>query len=193
MNGGRLGVLAAAFAGAVLVGCGSDSDSASAASDGAGSASAKASVDAAGHPLSSPAEDPGTVAFESELLRLVNEYRLSRGINTLADSSALRAAARAHSQHMALHKFFSHTSPEGLSPGERLALLDIPWSSVGENIAAGYATPQAVFDAWLASPGHRKNIESDAWTHAGVGFAQDSAPTDDVPHTYYWTQNFVRR
>jgi uncharacterized protein YkwD len=194
MNGGGAGILAALIAGAALVGCGSDSDAAPvsvAVESSAGSA--KTSVDAGGHPLSSATDDVGTMAFETELLRLVNEYRVSRGLAPLTDSGALRAAARAHSQHMALHGFFSHTSPEGLSPAERLTLVDIPWTSVGENIAAGYTTPQAVFDAWLASPGHRQNIESEAWTHAGVGYALDGSPTEESPHVHYWTQNFIRR
>jgi uncharacterized protein YkwD len=93
---------------------------------------------------------------------------------------------------MIVHGFFSHTSPEGLSPGDRLTRNGIAWSSVGENIAAGYATPQAVFDAWLASPGHRQNIESEQWTHTGVGYALDRAPSDDFPHTHLWTQAFVQ-
>lgn len=188
-------MLATAIAVAVLVGCGAETSpsSASAATTEGAPAAAKSSVDAGGHPLSSVTDDPGTLGFETELLRLVNEYRAARGLQPLADSTSVRAAARAHSQHMAMHRFFSHTSPEGLAPGDRLSSSGIDWGSVGENIAAGYASPQAVLDAWLASPGHRKNIESETWTHAGVGYAIDPAPTDDAPHVYYWTQDFVRR
>ena len=193
---GRLaGTLSAALAGILLVGCGAETDSGniSVAPGEAKQGTATTSIEVEAHPLSSASDDPGTLAFESELMRLINDYRVARGLNALIDSPALRAAARAHSRHMALHGFFSHTSPEGLSPGDRLALNDISWDSVGENIAAGYATPQAVFDAWMASPGHRENIESDAWTHAGAGYALDAAPSDDSPHTHYWTQNFLRR
>lgn len=192
-----LSLAGAAAAFAFLVGCGSSSDPdtvSSSAETSSGNAK-KASVDAGGHPLSAPTEDPGTLTYESELLRLVNDYRVAKGLNALVDSPSLSAAARAHSRHMVLHQFFSHASPEGLSPGDRLGLNGIAWASVGENIAAGpgYATPQAVFDAWLASPGHRETLESERWTHVGTGYAMDAAPPEEFPHVHFWTQNFVRR
>jgi uncharacterized protein YkwD len=192
MNAG--GVLGLAAAAAFFVGCGSPSDpeKVSASEATASDKSASASIDAGDHPLSVPTDDPGTLTFETEVLRLVNDYRVSRGLNALVDSAALRDSARAHSRHMVLHRFFSHTSPEGLEPGDRLTRNGIGWTSVGENVATGYATPQAVFEAWLASPGHRANIESDRWTHAGVGYALDGAPTAEFPQVHYWTQNFLR-
>jgi uncharacterized protein YkwD len=58
----------------------------------------------------------------------------------------------------------------------------------GENIAAGYSSPQTAFDAWMASPGHKENIERDGWTYSGVGYWYDSAST----YQWYWTQNFTR-
>lgn len=182
-------------AAALLTGCGSPSDPekpllSSGVSTKAGAAAL--SVDAGGHPLSSPTDDPGTLAFETEVTRLVNDYRVSIGLAPLADSTELRGTARAHSRHMILHRFFSHTSPEGLSPGDRLNANGIGWTTVGENIAADYATPQAVFDAWMASPGHRENIESDQWTHVGTGYALDASPSEEFPHGHVWTQNFLR-
>lgn len=188
-------ILLALSGGAVWAGCGSPSDPepGSAAAGASAEKGAAEAVDGGGHPLSATTDDSGTLMFESELIRRVNDYRVARGLNALVDSPSLRAAARAHSKHMVLHRFFSHASPEGYSPGDRLTLLGIPWTSVGENIAAGYATPQAVFDAWLASPGHRENIESEQWTHAGVGYGLDGAPSEEFPHAHFWTQNFVRR
>jgi len=178
------------LAAAVGVGCGRESEAAPA--DGSAASSAKPVLDAGGHPLSAPTDDPGTLTFETELTRLVNDFRVSKGLNPLVDSPPMRDVARAHSRHMIVHRFFSHTSPEGLSPGDRLTLDGTAWTSVGEDIAAGYATPQAVFDAWLASPGHRANIESDQWTHTGAGYALDREPSDEFPHAHVWTQDFVR-
>jgi len=188
-----LGILSGLLGAGLWAGCDSSS--------GAGNASAqpetaavspKGSVDVGGHPLSSPTTDPGTLTFEAELVKLVNDYRVSRGLSPLADSSEVSDAARAHSQHSVAHRFFAHTSPEGLSPGDRLSENGIAWTSVGENIAAGYATPQAVFEAWLASPSHRENIESDRWTHTGVGYAVDRSPSAEFPHTHLWTQDFLQ-
>lgn len=149
--------------------------------------------DAGGHPLLLPNTDPGVTVFETELLRLVNDHRLTLGLAPLVPSTLLGDAARAHSRHMIDHRFFAHASPEGLTPAERLALANVDWSSVGENIAAGYATPQAVYDAWLASPEHRANMESDAFLYAGVGYAQDAEPTPDFPQVHFWAMALLRR
>ncbi|MBV8881150.1 MAG: CAP domain-containing protein [Planctomycetaceae bacterium] len=146
-----------------------------------------------GHPLTLPNTDPGVAVFETELLRLVNDHRLQLGLAPLIPATRLGDAARAHTRHMIDHRFFAHASPEGLTPAERLTLANVDWSSVGENIAAGYSTPQAVFDAWLASPEHRANMESDGFTYAGVGYAQDAEPSVEFPQVHYWAMAFLRR
>ena len=42
----------------------------------------------------------------------------------------------------------------------------------GENIAAGYASPQAVMNGWMNSPGHRSNILNGSFNAIGVGHYQ---------------------
>jgi uncharacterized protein YkwD len=149
--------------------------------------------DADGRPLLLPNADPGVAVFETELLRLVNDHRLRLGLPLLIPATRLGDAARAHCRRMIDQRFFAHVTPEGLTPSERLTLADIDWSAVGENIAAGYSTPQAVFDAWLASPEHRANMESDSFTYAGAGYAQDGDPTPEFPQVHYWAMAFLRR
>jgi hypothetical protein len=131
-----------------------------------------------GHPLSLPNSDPGVAVF---------------GLAPLVPSARLSDAARAHSRHMIDHRFFAHATPEGLTPSERLTLANLDWSRVGENIAAGYSTPQGVYEAWLASPEHRANMESDGFTYAGIGYAQDAAPSADFPQVHYWAMALLRR
>jgi uncharacterized protein YkwD len=48
------------------------------------------------------------------------------------------------------------------------------WTWVGENIAAGYPTPEAVVSGWMSSPEHRDNILSPDYTEIGVGVANGS-------------------
>jgi len=150
-------------------------------------------VDGNGHPLLLPNTDPAVAQFESELLRLVNDYRMVMNLQPLTSSTRLGDAARAHARHMIEHRFVSHISPEGLLPGERLALLHVDWTAAAENIASAFSTPQDVFDAWLKSPLHKANIESDRFTHAGVGYALDPAPTAEFAAVHYWAMAFVQR
>jgi uncharacterized protein YkwD len=60
----------------------------------------------------------------------------------------------------------------------------ISWSWAGENVAYNYSA-QSVVTAWLNSPGHKSNIESNSnLTGVGVAFDEDSV--------MYFTQIFIR-
>ena len=88
---------------------------------------------------------------------------------------------------MGTRDYFSHTSLDGRSPGDRITAAGYDWRTYGENIAAGYGSPGAVVRGWIASPGHCRNLMSPAFTQLGVGYA-------DVPgSTYgdYWVQKFA--
>ena len=60
-------------------------------------------------------------------------------------------------------------------------------SLVGENIAAGYSSPEAVVEGWMNSPGHRANILEAEFTHIGVGYEYLPGTT----YKYYWSQEFA--
>jgi uncharacterized protein YkwD len=62
------------------------------------------------------------------------------------------------------------------------------WSDIGENIAAGYPTPESVVAGWMASPGHRENILSAQFTEIGVGMANGGGS-----YGMYWTEEFGTR
>ena len=128
----------------------------------------------------------GNESFEQEVIRLVNEERISRGITPLAYSGSLTAAARAHNEDMISNDFFSHTGSDGSSPAQRACangFLPYPWGAcyVGENIAAGYLTPTDVMTAWMNSTGHRDNILNPAYREIGVGHNIGGA------YGSYWT------
>src|ERR1700750_2496802 len=79
---------------------------------------------------------------------LINQARSEHGLGSLHTQSALERAAAAHSRDMVKRDFFSHDSPSGSTPQERIdrtGYLDgaRAWA-VGETIAwgsGGYATP----------------------------------------------------
>lgn len=117
-------------------------------------------------PSSSPGPtDPEVISFVDQM----NAHRVSLGLTPLAWRSDVAAVATAHSQDMTDRDFFSHTNPDGEDPGDRLTEAGITYSWWGENIAWGYATGTSVLSAWLASPGHKANIENSNFTQHGVG------------------------
>ncbi|MEV3951965.1 sigma-70 family RNA polymerase sigma factor [Streptomyces halstedii] len=131
-----------------------------------------------------PASTEPAPASEAEhVMALVNAERAKEGCGAVSGNSLLATAASRHSADMADRDYFSHTSPDGTDPGDRITAAGYRWSTYGENIAKGQTTPAAVMEAWMNSPGHRANILNCAFKEIGVG-REDSS---DGP---VWTQNF---
>jgi len=99
----------------------------------------------------------------------------------------LRCSARLHSQDMATHEYFEHTTPDGVDFAQRVEAAGYEWMVVGENIAMGATTAEDVIDGWLNSPGHCTNIMAEDFEELGVGHD----PTGAVGTL--WTQNFGKR
>jgi uncharacterized protein YkwD len=132
--------------------------------------------------IRAPASTTGPIGREVvSFVKLMNAYRISRGLSPLAWDSRAAAVAQAHSRDMLDRHYFSHTSPDGRSTWDRLAGRGVTYSQAGENIAWGQRTGRAALTAWLRSPGHRANIESDSYTRHGVGKVGT-----------YWTHVFIR-
>lgn len=132
------------------------------------------------------AVDAGSAA---QVVDLVNQHRAALGLSQLAVSPTLQSAAVWKSRHMAYYGYLQHDDPAppvARTVADRLAACGYPIGSVGwgENIAYGYSTAQSVMNAWLASPGHKANIENASFRAIGVGVARASNGA------YYWTQDF---
>ena len=133
-------------------------------------------------PVARAAAAPADPTAEAAVLALVNEARADAGCGALTADPALAAVARAHSADMRDRDYFSHTSPEGLSPFDRAEQAGVGYSRA-ENIAFGQSDAAAVMEAWLESPGHRENILDCDLTRLGVGVAEG-------PGGPWWTQLF---
>ncbi len=131
-----------------------------------------------------PSTDSNMNEYEKEVIRLVNEIRVSNGLGELVADEELSRVARIKSQDMKDNNYFSHTSPVYGSPFDMMKSFGISYKTAGENIARGQATPQAVVNGWMNSAGHRANILNPAYNTIGVGYVADGN---------YWTQMFVGR
>ena len=94
----------------------------------------------------------------ARIVELVNAERRKAGCSPVTLNATLVKAAQAHSADMAAHQNMSHTGSDGSSPGDRITRAGYNWSTYGENIAYGYATPEQVMAAWMSSQGHKANI-----------------------------------
>ena len=96
----------------------------------------------------------------------------------------LAQAAAGHSQDMAARNYFSHTSADGRTLVDRVNATGYAWSSLGENIAAGYPSVNAVVDGWMASDGHCANLMNPAFRDIGMACVPGTASST---YKTYWT------
>jgi uncharacterized protein YkwD len=138
----------------------------------------------------STAASPVTNNFSQQVLDLTNAERTKQGLPGLKLNSKLNLAAQKHSEDMALRDYFSHTGVNGSSSGDRATSAGYKFSYLGENIAAGYITPQEVVLGWMNSPEHRANIMNANYREMGLGYYYLKNDTGNVNYNYYWTQEF---
>jgi uncharacterized protein YkwD len=124
---------------------------------------------------------------QQQLLNLVNNARRARGLVPVVACARLNLAAQRHSNDMAARNYFSHTAPAPAPSGaafwQRILATGYRYTAASENIALGYTTATQVFNAWMASPGHRANLLNANVRHMGSGFARGT-------RGMYWTQTF---
>lgn len=125
--------------------------------------------------------------YQYDLIQLVNQQR-AKGCycgnkkfppsQSIAWSKKLEEAAKIHASFMSKNEILSHRGDDGRDVKSRLSRVDYKWRAYAENIADGYESAKEVFDAWMASPGHCKNIMGD-YKEMGVYRVND-----------YWVQDF---
>jgi uncharacterized protein YkwD len=107
-------------------------------------------------------------ASEEEMLDLLNKEREKAGLNSLQGDQSLTEVGRAHCRDMLLRGYFSHNTPEGKTPFDRMTEADIEYQFAGENLALAPSTKLAM-QGLMNSPGHRANILSQNFGTVGIG------------------------
>lgn len=116
---------------------------------------------------------------EQGFLSEINATRSANGLAPLTMDGGLRSHARVHTQDMiAAGEIFHSTGAELKSAGGS------GWESLGENVGRG-GTVSSLHQAFLDSPGHRKNILGD-YNYVGIG-------TDTGDGVLYVTVVFMRK
>jgi len=120
---------------------------------------------------------------ETEILRLVNEYRVANGLNALEVRADLNKSARYKSKAMIEHNYFSHDNPQDGNVSFSGLMINVfkynHYSSFGENLAAQYGggingSAEKFFTQWKNSPGHNDNMLNPNWKYMGIGVAYTS-------------------
>jgi len=100
-------------------------------------------------------------SVELELLRLINEYRISQGLNTLQLEVYVSDLAYDHVSYMIEDKKVSHdyfTKRFEASGAE----------NAGEIVATGYLAAKSILAAYLDSPGHKEVLDDARFNWIGI-------------------------
>jgi len=122
-------------------------------------------------------------SVELETMSLINDYRVSKGLNQLDKINYISYKSEEHDNYMIANNVVDHSDFESRSANLMKVLRA---KNVSENVAYNYNSAKGVFDAWLRSEGHRQNIEGN-FTHFGISVRED-------PETgkKYYTNIFVK-
>jgi hypothetical protein len=121
------------------------------------------------------------------VVQLTNDERVSNSAVPLQRNTTLDQAAKLKAEHMAKNEYFSHFSPDGVSPWHWFNEAGYVYAHAGENLAIHFTDSSEVVDAWMDSPTHRKNIVNGLYTEIGVGTAKGKF---DGYNTVYVVQLF---
>ncbi len=140
---------------------------------------------------------PNTASAEgdavAQLIDQVNRTRIAHGLQPLTPEARLTAAAEAHADAMASNDCFAHVCDGGPTLVERIVRAGYPYRTVAENLAAGMARAEAVVKAWMASPGHRRNLLLPDIVEVGAGYVLRENDDGDHRYRHYWTMTFGAR
>ncbi|MDR3557163.1 MAG: CAP domain-containing protein [Syntrophobacteraceae bacterium] len=128
----------------------------------------------------------GLTPAARKMVVLVNLERKADGLPALEYDDQLTEAARRHTRDMALHDNCSHQMADGEQFYQNVFDSGYPVGNVGENVAAGIATPEEAFECLLSSREHRSNIMNSDFTQIGVSDAVNMASG----YRYFWAQEF---
>lgn len=122
-------------------------------------------------------------AWADEIYSKINQQRRNAGLGELTRVPQLERLAQAHARDMALRDYFSHNTPDGLTPWDRLSAIGPPaYNHAGESNAKGQESSSEVVTGWMGSAGHRDVLLNPAYTHVGVGVYYDPSDKDKPIH-----------
>ena len=123
---------------------------------------------------SAHAVDVSTEINVDNVLQLMNEYRAQQSLPPLQHDADLARAAADRMRDMEDGGWWSHESPEGMSPFIWLRVRNYDYAYAGENLANGFETAQLLVESWMESKGHRENILGVQFNDCGIAIIDGS-------------------
>jgi uncharacterized protein YkwD len=106
--------------------------------------------------------------LEAEMLRMINKERENEGLSPLLPDPDMTQVAREHSSDMFMRGYFSHYTPDNISPFDRMKESNLRYIHAGENVSMA-PTLASSHRGLMKSPGHRENILKPSFGRIGIG------------------------
>ncbi|AMC11706.1 hypothetical protein Lupro_10695 [Lutibacter profundi] len=122
--------------------------------------------------------------IETEILNLINDYRVSEGLTSLKPLNIISGVADGHTKYMVEIGEVNH---DNFNQRTQTLVENAGAISVGENVAYGFNSAQGVVNGWLNSDSHREIIENPNYTHFGISTESNNEGRN------YFTQIFIKK
>ncbi|HEX7561398.1 MAG TPA: CAP domain-containing protein, partial [Candidatus Humimicrobiaceae bacterium] len=113
--------------------------------------------------------------FTVALLSLINNARISIGLQPLSLNPTLNSIAKSRCNDMIARDYFSHVSPEGKDIKSFVEENGIMHKTTGENIQycspPSMSGPELFFNSWMDSEVHRANILNPGYSQIGIALS----------------------
>jgi uncharacterized protein YkwD len=119
--------------------------------------------------------------IETEILLLVNDYRIDNGLSELKKLNIVSTVAETHTNYMVEVGKVNH---DNFPERHKNLVENANAKSVGENVAYGYSSAESVVNAWLNSDHHREIIEDPEYTHFGISTETDANGRNYFTHIF---------
>lgn len=135
------------------------------------------------HPVSAEGNTLDVETFVEMASVQINEMRIENGISPIPTAPLLQEMCGQRAEE--LISLYSHSRPNGSPWYTILGEYEIDMNCMaGENIAAGYDTPESVVEGWMNSDGHRKTILNENYNYFAVSVYYKE--NDPDYYFYYW-------
>ncbi len=104
------------------------------------------------------------------MMRWMNEARAAHGIPTVVSDSRIHPIALRWTDTMAQRQDLDHNP----NFGDQIFGARPEARTAGENVGRGSGSDRGLFDAFMASPGHRSKILGAEFSHATVACTVDA-------------------
>ncbi|GLD92110.1 hypothetical protein PINS_up000643 [Pythium insidiosum] len=126
-----------------------------------------------------------TTVMAHDLMNAVNQVRQQHGKPTLCTNSKLSRASQTMANDMADTDYFAATGIDHSSPAERVSEQHFVFTTLTEDVAAGFENARDAVEALMRVQEHRDNILGE-FKFVGVGYSHSSQGFQ-----HYWALHFA--